>query len=86
MPSEVAQQTHHVMVIFLRRCEAGDDPVEQIRVGTIEQSFKPIELRIVETGEMKLSKSAKDEIALLCSSMPAPKQQAPATEISVILL
>ena len=75
MPREVAQQMHHVMVVFFRRRETGDDPVEQIGIGAIEQSFEPVDLRVVEAGEITLGKSAEDEITLLCSAMPAPEQQ-----------
>ena len=40
----------------------------------------------VEVGEIGVGKSAEDEIALLGSPMPASEQDAPASDISMILL
>jgi hypothetical protein len=84
--SEASQQAHHIMVVLFRRREAADDPVEEIRICAIEQSFEPVELRVVEVSEMDLGKSAKYEIALLGSPMPATEQQPPASDILVMLL
>jgi hypothetical protein len=86
VPSEASQQTHHIVVVFLRWWETADDPVEQIGIGTIEQSFESVELRAVEVSEMDFGKSAEDEIALLGSPMPTSEQQPPASDMSMILL
>jgi hypothetical protein len=77
--NEVTQHMHDVMVVFLWWCETRDDPVEQIGISAIEQSFEPVELHVAEAGEITLGKFAEDKIALLCSSMPAPEHQPPAT-------
>jgi len=61
------------VVVFLWWCEASDDPIEQIGIGTVEQSFQPVELGVVEISEMGLGKSADYETALLSSAMPAPE-------------
>jgi len=82
--SEGSQQAHHVVLIFFRWRDADDDPVEQIGIGTIEQSFESLDLRDVEVSQMGLGKSAAYEIALLRSPMPAPKQQPPASDVSMI--
>ena len=74
------------MVIFFRWRDADHDPVVQIRISTIEQIFKTLELREVEISEISLGKSAKYEIAFLCSPMPAPEQQPLASEFSMLLV
>jgi hypothetical protein len=84
-PSEGSQQAHDIVVMLLRCCAAGDDPVIQIGIGAIEQRFKPFELRAVEVSEVNLGKSAKDEIALLGSPMPAPVQYPPMSDVRMLL-
>ena len=70
---EATQQMHHIVVVFLRWREAPDDPVEWTGIGTIEQSFDPVEPRAVEPGgEMGLGKVAENEIAILRSAMLTP--------------
>src|ERR1700761_2623406 len=59
------QQTHHVVVVLFGCSEAANDPVEQVGIGTIEQSLETVELCAVEIGEMNVGKSAKNEVALL---------------------
>ena len=86
VPGEGSQQAHHIVLIFLRWRDADHDPVEQIGISTIEQSFKSLDLRDVEVGQMGLGKSAKYEIALLRSPMPAPEQQPPASDVLMIVL
>jgi hypothetical protein len=81
LASEISQQAHHIVVIFFRWCEAVDDLVEQIWIGTIEQSLEPVHLRGVEVSEMGVGKPAEDEIALLGSPMPASEQQPSAPDI-----
>ena len=73
------------MLIFLRWRDADHDPVEQIGISTIEQSFESLDLCDVEVSQMSLGKSAKYEIALLCSPMPALEQQPPASEVLMIV-
>ena len=71
-PGGEAAQMHHIVVVFLRWREAADDPVEWTGIGTIEQSFDPVEPRAVKPGEMGLGKVAENESALLRSAMPTP--------------
>ena len=83
--AETTQQAHHVVIMFRRRRDADHDPVEQVGISTIEQSFEPLDLRDVEVSQMGLGKSAKYEIALLRSAIPAPEQQPPAADVLMIV-
>jgi hypothetical protein len=61
-------------VIVLRwRLAPADDPVEQLWIGAIKESFEPVELRSVETRNAQLGESAENEIALLRPAMPRPE-------------
>jgi hypothetical protein len=62
MPSETSQHTHHIVGVFFRWCKAADDPVEQIGIDAVEQSFESVEPRAVD----RLSGST----ALLMSERP----------------
>ena len=62
------------MIVFFRWRAAADNPVEQIRIGAIEQSFETLQLRAVQVSDMGLGKSAEYEVALLRSAMPAAEQ------------
>jgi hypothetical protein len=79
--AEIAEQAHHVVVVSWRRWATSDDPVEQIGIGAIEQSFEPVELRAVEAGKVCLGKRAENEIALLRPAMPKPEQELIAAHI-----
>jgi hypothetical protein len=69
-------------VVMSRRWRsATEDPVEQIGVSAIEQSFESVELGIVEAQEGRLSERAENKVALLSPAMPASKQQSPASNI-----
>src|SRR4051812_376445 len=68
--AEVAKQPHHVMVVSGWRRTATEDPVQQIGIRAIEQSFEPAELGGVETGQGCVRERAEDEIALLGAAMP----------------
>jgi hypothetical protein len=61
-----------VIVLRWRRALA-DDPVEQLGIGAIKESFEPIELGRVETRNAQLGESAENEIALLRPAMPRPE-------------
>jgi hypothetical protein len=74
------------VVVLWRRRAALDDPVKQIGVGTIEQSFETRQLRAVQVGEVGLGKSAENEIAFLRAAMPAPEQHPPAADIQAMSL
>jgi len=82
--SERSQQTHHVVVVLWGCSEAANDPVEQVGIGTLEQSLETIELCAVEVCDMGLDKSAENEVALLRPAVPAPEQEPPASDVSII--
>ena len=82
--SKRSQQTHHVVVVLYGCSEATDYPIKQVRIGALEQSLETVELRAVEICEMDIGKSAENEVALLRPAMPAPEQQPPASDISII--
>src|SRR5258705_11402664 len=84
--SKRSQQTHHVVVVLFGCSEATDDPIEQVRIGALEQSLETVELGAVEICEMDIGKPAKNEVALLRPAMPAPKQEAPAADIRMFAL
>ena len=84
--SKRSQQTHHVVVVLFGCSEATDDPIEQVRIGALEQSLETVELRAVEICEMDIGKPAKNEVALLRPAMPAPKQEAPAADIRMFAI
>jgi hypothetical protein len=77
---------HYIMVVFLWWRKAADDPIEEIGISAIEQSFEPVELIAVESGEVLLGKSAKNEIALLRSPMPAAEQQPSESDSCIVVL
>ena len=83
--AETAQQLHHVVVMFWRRIIYAEDPVEQIRVGAIEQRLKSPKLIAVQGREGVFGEGAEDEVALLCPAMPAPKQEASAAGIRMFV-
>jgi hypothetical protein len=82
--SKRSKQTHHVVVVLFGCSEAANDPVEQVGIGTLEHSLETVELRAVEICEMDLGKSAENEVALLRPAVPAPEQQPPASDVSII--
>jgi hypothetical protein len=61
-----------VIVLRWRRAPA-DDPVEQLGIGAIKESFELVELGSVETRNAQLGESAENEIALLRPAMPRPE-------------
>jgi hypothetical protein len=82
--SKRSQQTHHVVVVLFGCIEATDYPIEQVRIGALEQSLETVELRAVEICEMDIGKSTENEVALLRPAVPAPEQQPPASDVSII--
>jgi hypothetical protein len=82
--SKRSQQTHHVVIVLLGCIKAANDPIKQVRIGALEQSFETVELRAVEIREMDLGKSAENEVALLRPAVPAAEQQPPASDLSII--
>jgi len=84
--SKRSQQTHHVVVVLFGRSEATDDPVEQVRIGALEQGLETVELRAVEICEIDIGKPAKNEVAFLRPAMPAPKQEAPVADIPMFAI
>jgi hypothetical protein len=86
LDAETAQQLHHVVVMFGRRIADAEDPVKQVGVGAIEQRLKSPELTAVQGLEGVLGEPAKNEVAFLRPAMPAPKQEAPAADISMFAI
>ena len=69
------------MVVFGRRGRAAGDPVEDVRVGAIEQGLVAVELTPVKSGEVRIGKAAENQIALARPAMPGSKQQALAANL-----
>jgi hypothetical protein len=86
LDAETAQQLHHVVVMFRRWIIDTEDPVKQIGIRAIEQRLESPELIAVQGPEGVLSERAEDEVALLRPAMPAPKQEAPATDIRMFVI
>ena len=84
--AEIAQKAHHIMVVLDRWRRDAEDPVEQVRVGAIEQGLEAIELNTVELRKGRLGKRTENQVAFLCPAIPAAKQQPSAADIRVILL
>jgi hypothetical protein len=81
---ETAKQLHHVMIMFWRRIVDAEYPVKQVGVGAIEQRLKSPELIAVQGLEGVLGERAEDEVAFLRPAVPAPEQQPPASDVSII--
>jgi len=84
MQGERSQQSHHVVVVLFGCSEAANDPVEQVGIGTLEQSLETVELCAVEVCDMGDATTAENDVALLRPAVPAPEQQPPASDISII--
>ena len=78
--AEGSQQVHHIVIVFLRWRAAADDPVEQARIGAIEQSLGMRQLRAVQVSEMGLGKSGEYEVDLLRSAVPAAEEKPAAAD------
>ena len=52
--AETTQEAHHIVIMFWRRRDAAENPIEQIGVGAIEQCFEPVELGMVQALERRL--------------------------------
>jgi hypothetical protein len=84
--SKGSQQARHVVVVFFWWSNAGYDPIEQVGISAIQQRFEPLDLRGVEACEISLREPAEYEVTLLRSPMPAPEQQPPASDFSMLPL
>jgi hypothetical protein len=84
LDAETAEQLHHVMIMFRRRIADAEYPVKQVGVGAIEQRLKSPELIAVQGLEGVLGERAEDEVAFLRPAVPAPEQQPPASDVSII--
>jgi len=82
--AETAQHPHQIVIVLRRRCDADEDPVEQIDVGAIEQRFEALELRAVQALEARFGERAEDEVYLLRAAMPAAELQPPAADIQLL--
>src|SRR5258706_9899275 len=69
-----AEQAHHLVIVLAGRRTAAGDPIEQLRVGAIEQGFEPIELDAVQYPDEVVRERAHQEVDLLCAPMPRAKQ------------
>ena len=58
------------MVVLWRRLGLARDPIEDVGVGAVEQCLVAIELAIVKPRQMRISKSAEDQVALLRPAVP----------------
>jgi hypothetical protein len=74
------------VVIFFRWCEAADDPIEQIGIGSIEQGFEPVELVRVKPREVSLRERAENKVAFLRAPVPAPEQEPLVADIGPLTL
>jgi hypothetical protein len=79
--TEAAKPAHHVVIVFRRQRGAAQDPVEQVRVGAIEQGLELIQLAGVQIREDPLGEGTEDEVKFLGAAMPAPKQDSPAAQV-----
>lgn len=66
----------HIVVVLGGRHAAAQDPLEEIRIGTIEQCFVAIELARIEACQAAVGKRPEEQVALLSSAVPAPEEQA----------
>ncbi|HUN95878.1 MAG TPA: hypothetical protein VMU69_06520 [Bradyrhizobium sp.] len=78
-----SQRAHHVVVVRCGWVKATNDPIEQVGIGTLKQSFEAVELLAVEIREMDLDEAAKNKVALLCPPMPAPEEKPLAAHIDL---
>src|SRR5262249_40082314 len=79
--AEVVHQAHHVMIVLRRRGADSQNPVEQIAVAAIEQSFEPVEFGIVHTRQKCLGERAEQDVVLLGAAMPGAEQQPLLTDV-----
>ena len=63
------------MVVLRRRHAAVEDPLEKIRVGTVEQRFEAAELVGIEACQAAVGKRPEEQVALLRSAMPALEEK-----------
>ena len=58
------------MVVLRWWPSSARDPVENIGVGTLEQCLVAVELSLVKPGQMRVGKSAEDQVALAGPAVP----------------
>jgi hypothetical protein len=69
------QQVQHIVVVLRWRHTAVEDPLEEIRVGTVEQSFEAVELAGIEDCPAAVGKRPEEQVALLRAAMPALEEK-----------
>jgi hypothetical protein len=74
LEKETAEQPHDVVIVFGRWIADAEYPVKQVGVRAIEKRLETSQLIVVQGREAVLSEGAENEVALLRSAMPAPKQ------------
>ena len=79
--AETTKQAGDVVVVFGRRGRAPRDPVEDIRVGAIEQRLVAVKLTLVKSGQVRIGEAAENQITLARPAMPGSKQQALAANL-----
>jgi len=72
---EGTQQVQHIVVVLRRRHAAVEDPLEEIRVGTVEQRFEAVELAGIEACQAAVGKRPEEQVALLRSAIPALEEK-----------
>src|SRR6266704_3194674 len=77
------QQPGHVGVVFGRRRGAAGDPVEEIGIRAFEESLVAAELRIVESGEIRLGERAEDQIGFARAAVPRAEEEPLAADVAI---
>ena len=60
LTAESEEQAGHVVIVFGGWGGAAGDPVEDVGVGTVEQSLVAVEFRLVKAGQVRIGKAAEN--------------------------
>jgi hypothetical protein len=71
----------HIVVVLRWRRAAIEDPIEEIRIGTVEQCFEAVELAEIEAWQAAVGKRPEEQVALLCSAMPTLEEKPVAVDV-----
>ena len=58
------------MVVLRGRLDPARDPIEDVGIGAVEQCLVAVELRLVKPRQMRIGKSAEDQVALSRPAVP----------------
>ena len=64
------KEAGHIVVVLRGQLGSARDPVENVGIGTVEQCLVAVELRLVKPRQMRIGKSAEDQVALLRPAVP----------------